>query len=111
MFLCTYCVLKATASSCVTFSVIFATRGSILCSDSGVSFALAIRFFDISINRYTPILDMDGALDTEHSAFSPIKQAVDANQSLLIAYFPYLYNNCEKYLLSPPKLGCLDLLE
>ena len=58
MFLCTYCVLKA--SSCVTFSVIFATRGSIVCSDSGtrdtiyicVSFALAIWFFDISKNRF-----------------------------------------------------------
>ena len=33
---------------------------------------------------------MDGALDTEQSAFSPTKQAVDANQSLLIAYFPYI---------------------
>ena len=32
---------------------------------------------------------MDGVLDTEQSAFSPIKQAVDANQSLLITYFPY----------------------
>ena len=29
---------------------------------------------------------MDGALDTEQSAFSPMKQAVDANQSLLITY-------------------------
>ena len=29
---------------------------------------------------------MDGALDTEQSAFSPIKQAVDANPSLLITY-------------------------
>ena len=35
------------------------------------------------------ILDMDGALDTEQSAFSHIKQAVDANQSLLITYIPY----------------------
>ena len=58
MFLCTYIVLKA--SSCVTFSVFFATRASIVCIDSGtcdtirVSLALAIRFFDISINRYTP---------------------------------------------------------
>ena len=58
MFLCTYIVLRA--SSCVTFIVIFATRASIVCIDSGtcdtihVSLALAIRFFDISINRYTP---------------------------------------------------------
>ena len=29
---------------------------------------------------------MDGALDTEQSAFSPMKLAVDANQSLLIIY-------------------------
>ena len=35
---------------------------------------------------------MNGALDTEQSAFSPIKQAVDANQSLLINYFPYTPN-------------------
>ena len=61
MFLCTYIVLNA--SSCVTFSVIFANRAYIVCIDSGthdtirVSFALAIRFFDISINRYTPIHD------------------------------------------------------
>ena len=59
MFLCTYILLKA--GSCVTFSVFFATRASIICIDSGtcdtirVSLALAIRFFDISINRYTPI--------------------------------------------------------
>ena len=58
MFLCTYILLKT--SSCVTFSVFFATRASIVCIDSGtcdtirVSLALAIRFFDISINRYTP---------------------------------------------------------
>ena len=58
MCLCTYIVLKA--SSCVTFNVIFATRASIVCIDSGtrdtirVSLAVAIRFFDISINRYTP---------------------------------------------------------
>ena len=58
MFLCTYILLKA--SSCVTFSVFFATKASIICIDSGtcdtirVSLALAIRFFDISINRYTP---------------------------------------------------------
>ena len=58
MFLCTYIALKA--SSCVTFIVIYATRASIVCIDSGtcdtirVSLALAIRFFDISINRYTP---------------------------------------------------------
>ena len=58
MFLCTYIVLKA--SSCMTFSVIFAYRASIACIDSGtcdmirVSFALVIRFFNISINRYTP---------------------------------------------------------
>ena len=58
MFLCTCIVLNAI--SCVTFSVIFATRASIVCIDSGtcdtirVSFALTIRFFDISINRYTP---------------------------------------------------------
>ena len=32
---------------------------------------------------------MDGALDTEQSSLSPIEQAVDANQSLLVAYFPY----------------------
>ena len=32
---------------------------------------------------------MDGAQDTEQSALSPITQAVDANQSLLITYFPY----------------------
>ena len=44
-------------------SVIFATRASIVCIDSGtrdtirVLFALAIRFFDISINRYTPIIE------------------------------------------------------
>ena len=58
MFLWPYIVL--TASSRVIFSVIFATRASIICIDSGtcdtihVSLALAIRFFDISINRYTP---------------------------------------------------------
>ena len=39
-------------------------------------------------HHYEIILDMDGALDTEQP-LSPIKQAVDANQSLLIAYFPY----------------------
>ena len=59
IFLCTYIVLKA--SSCMTFSLIFATRASIVCIDSGTSdtirllLALPIRFFDISINRYTPI--------------------------------------------------------
>ena len=58
MFLCTLLVLKA--RSCVTFNVIFTTRASIVCIDSGthdtirVSLALVIRFFDISINRYTP---------------------------------------------------------
>ena len=58
MFPCTNIVLKV--SSCATFSVIFATRASIICIDSGtrdticVSLAVAIRFFDISINRYTP---------------------------------------------------------
>ena len=58
MFLCTYMLLKA--SSCVTFSVFFAIRASIISIDSGtcdtirVSLALAIRFFDISINRFTP---------------------------------------------------------
>ena len=56
-FLCTYIVLKA--SSCVTFSVIFSTKASIVCIQAPVirlrvSFALAIRFFDISINHYTP---------------------------------------------------------
>ena len=50
MFLCPYIVLKA--SSGVTFSVIFATRASIICIDSGT--CDMIRFFDISINRYTP---------------------------------------------------------
>ena len=30
---------------------------------------------------------MDGALDTEQSAFNPIKQAVDANQS-----FDYIFS-------------------
>ena len=30
---------------------------------------------------------MDGALDTEQSAFSPLKQT-ESNQSLLITYFP-----------------------
>ena len=60
--LITYIALKV--SSCVNFSVIFATRASIICIDSGtcdtlcVSLALAIRFFDISINRYTPIVYM-----------------------------------------------------
>ena len=60
MFLCTYIVLKA--SSCVTFSMIFSTRPSVVCIDSGtrdtihVSLALVIWFFDISINRYTPNL-------------------------------------------------------
>ena len=60
-----FCVLKLLwialkASSCVTLSVIFATRANIICIDSGtcdticVSIALAMRFFDISINRYTP---------------------------------------------------------
>ena len=59
MFLCTCIVLKA--SSCVTFSVFFATRASIICINSGtsdtirVSLALAMQFFDISINCYTPI--------------------------------------------------------
>ena len=57
MFLWPYIVLKA--SSSVIFSVIFATRASIICIDSGTCdtirfLALAIRFFDISINRYTP---------------------------------------------------------
>ena len=59
MFLCsTYIVLKA--SSCMTFRVIFATRASIVCIDSGicdmihVSLAPAIQFFDILINCYTP---------------------------------------------------------
>ena len=58
MFLCTHIVLKA--SSCVTFSVIFAIRARIICIDSGthdtirVSLTLAIPFSDISINRYTP---------------------------------------------------------
>ena len=58
MIICPYIVLKA--SSGVIFSVIFASRASIICIDSGtcdtirVSLALAIRFFDISINRYTP---------------------------------------------------------
>ena len=62
MFLCTYIVLKA--SFCVTFIVIFATRASIVCIDSGtcdtirVSLALAIWFFDILINRYTPSFDV-----------------------------------------------------
>ena len=61
MFLWTYIVHKA--SSCVTFSVFFATRASIVCIDSGtcdtirVSLALAIRFFNISINRYTLTYD------------------------------------------------------
>ena len=42
------------------FQCHFATRAGIVCIDSGtrdtirVSSALAIRFFDISINRYTP---------------------------------------------------------
>ena len=60
MFLCTYIVPYIVHSSCVTFSVFFATRASIICIDSGtcdtirVSLALAIRFIDISINRYTP---------------------------------------------------------
>ena len=63
MFLCTYILLKA--SPCVTFSVFFATRASIICIDSGtcdtirVSLALAIWFFDISINRYTPITEAE----------------------------------------------------
>ena len=60
MFPCTNSVLEV--SSCVTFSVIFATRASIICIDSGtrdtirVSLAVPIRFFDISINHYTPSL-------------------------------------------------------
>ena len=33
---------------------------------------------------------MDGALDTEQSAFNPIKQAVDANQSF--GYIFSIYN-------------------
>ena len=37
-------------------------------------------------HHYKIILDMDGALGTEQSAFRPIKQAADANQSLLITY-------------------------
>ena len=37
--------------------------------------------------HYKIILDMDGALDGEQSAFNPIKLTVDANQSLLITYF------------------------
>ena len=59
MFLCTYIVLKA--SSFVNFGVFFATRASIICIDSGtldtihVSLALTIGFFNILINRYTPI--------------------------------------------------------
>ena len=36
--------------------------------------------------HYKIILDMDGALDGEQSAFNPIKLTVDANQSLLITY-------------------------
>ena len=57
-FLCTYIILKA--SSCLTSCVIFATRASIVCMDTGtpdtirVSLAVTIRFFDISINGYTP---------------------------------------------------------
>ena len=71
MFLCTYFVFKA--KSCVTFSMIFATRASIICIDSGtcdtirVSLALAIRFFDISINRYTPNLHPMGPSCSAHS--------------------------------------------
>ena len=44
----------------MTFRVIFVTRASIVCISSGtcdtilVSLAFTIRFFDISINRYTP---------------------------------------------------------
>ena len=59
--LITYIALKV--SSCVNFSVIFASRASIISIDSGtcdtirVSLALAIWFFDISINRYTPIIE------------------------------------------------------
>ena len=63
MFPCTYIVLNS--SSSVIFSVIFATRASIICIDSGtcdairISFALAIRFFNISINRYTPTIYLE----------------------------------------------------
>ena len=49
-------------------------------------------FISTIIRRhYTMILDMDGSLDTEKSAFSPVKQAVE--QSILITYFPYAPNN------------------
>ena len=63
MFPCNYIALKA--SSCVIFTVIFATRASIVCIDSctcdtiRVSLALTIWFFDLSIDRYTPTFDWE----------------------------------------------------
>ena len=65
LFLYPYCIdvsmyLYFTQSQFLCdFQCIFASRASIICIDSGtcdtirVSLALAIRFFDISINRYT----------------------------------------------------------
>ena len=42
------------------YCLIFATRGNIVCIDTGtcdticISFTLAIRYIDVSVNRYTP---------------------------------------------------------
>ena len=57
MFLCNYIIPKV--SSCVTFSVIFATRASIIYISLGthdmirISSALTIQFFDILIKHHT----------------------------------------------------------
>ena len=48
---------------------------------------------------------MDGALDTEQSTFSLIKRAVDANQSLLITYFPYTLKQWMKNVQSRIRFG------
>ena len=46
---------------------------------------------------------MDGALDTEQSAFNPIKQAVDANQSF--DYIFSIYNLTIKNVQSGIRFG------
>ena len=58
MLICIHIVFKTI--SCVTLNVIFVTKASIICLNSGtcntirVPVALTIQFFDISINRSTP---------------------------------------------------------
>ena len=54
---------------------------------------LAILF----IRHYKIILVIDSALDTEHSAFIHIKQAVDSNQSILFTYYITYYITYSPY--------------